>query len=118
MNAIGFYNIGQFNTNGPNLNTNSGSGGGTGPSPPIGDAFIYNETVGALTTNGLFPVYTGENQAATSVSAKIFQTPTGITIDKLLVSTDIQTGTTTSLNNFISNVSQVISNAFSVNVNP
>ena len=116
MNCLAYYNYGQFNTNSPNLNTNSGSGGGTGP--PAGDAFIYNETVGALTTNGRIPIYTGENQAATSVSSKIFQTPTGITIDKLLVSTDIQTGSTTSLNTFISNVTEVINNAFSIDVNP
>ena len=115
MNAIGFYNIQQYNTSGGNLNTNQGSG--SGPSPPIGDAYIYNTSNVGITTQGLIPVFDGTNQASTAVSESIRQTNLGITISNLQVNDDVSTSATTSLNTFISNVSQVISNAFSVNVN-
>ena len=116
MNCLAFQNNGQFNTFNANLNTNSGSG--SGPSPPAGDAYIYNTSNVGITTQGLIPVYDGSNQAATAVSESIRQTNLGITISNLQVNDDVSTSATTSLNTFISNVSQVINNAFNISVNP
>jgi hypothetical protein len=52
------------------------------------------------------------------VSENIRQTNLGITISNLQVNSDVSTNATTSLNNFIVNVSQVLSSAFNINVNP
>jgi hypothetical protein len=116
MNAIGFYNIGAYNTNSPIINTNQPSS--NPPTPPIGSAYIYNNSDVGITTQGLIPIYDGVNQSETTVSENIRQTNLGITISNLQVNSDVSTNATTSLNNFIVNVSQVLSSAFNINVNP
>ena len=116
MNCLGYYNIGKLNSKGPNINTNQPTS--PVPPPPIGDAYIYNTSDVGITTQGLMPVFDGSNQSATAVSENIRETNLGITISNLQVNSDVSTSATTSLNTFISNVSQVISNAFDINVNP
>lgn len=115
MNCLGFYNRQQYNTSGPQLNTDQSNG--SSPNPPLGDAYIYNTSNVGITTQGLIPVFDGSNQAATAVSESIRQTNLGITISNLQVNDDVSTSATTSLNTFITNVAQVINNAFNVNVN-
>lgn len=118
MNVLGYYNIGAYNTNSPIINTNQPSTNPNPPTPPIGSAYIYNKSDVGITTQGLIPIYDGANQSETTVSENIRQTNLGITISNLQVNSDVSTNATTSLNNFIVNVSSVLRNAFSINVNP
>lgn len=106
MNTLAFQNNG-------NLNTGSG-----GVSPVIPSNVLLNDSNLGATVVGSIPVYTGSTLGDTVVASNIKQTNLGITISNLQIDSDVATSATTSLNSFIVNVSQVISSAFDVNVNP
>ena len=114
MNCLGYYNIGRLNTKSPNINTNQNNN--VSPSPPVGEDYLYNLSL-STAQNGSIAVFSGLNNRAVEPSTNIIETDTGININNLNVNNDIKTSATTSLNNFISNVSTVINNAFSINVN-